>query len=85
MSKRLIREDAIKKLIECGVSEFNATRIVDSNLATGKISDKQTRVALLLPEGSDSQFEIVDLGTYEIIELTPNRTPRRRGHLKLVS
>jgi hypothetical protein len=82
--KRLIREDAINILIEHGVSELNATKIVDEYVAIGRLGDHQTKVALLLPEGSAEDFEIVDLGTHEVVEPTPIRTPRRRDHLKLV-
>ena len=83
MNKRLIREHAIAKLVEHDIPLANATKIVDEHMAAGLISDRQTRIALILPESEPEDFEIVDLGTYEIIELTPNRTPRRRGHLRI--
>lgn len=80
-NKRLIREDAINILIEHGVSPFNAARIIDAYTAKGHLNDRNTMVALMFQD----EPEIVDVGTYEVIEPTPIRTPRRSGHLKLVS
>ena len=79
--KRLIREHAIAKLVEHDIPLATATKIIDEHMAAGLISDHQTRMALMFQD----EPEIVDLATYEVIEMPVNRTPRRKGHLKLVS